>query len=185
MKQWAGKVAVVMGASSGIGRAIAIELLKSGMRVAVCARRFESIEDLGKAAGYANAFFAKKVDLRDDREIEHFFADIKQRWGGAHVLINNAGLGYEGVLASQSADQWREMLEVNVVALSLCTQQALAQMAEHGEESHIIHLGSMSGHRVPAKSNGMYAASKFAVRDRKSTRLNSSHSSVSRMPSSA
>ncbi len=164
MDQWKDKIAVVTGASSGIGRAVALGLLRSGMRVAVCARRAEKIETIGKEAGCPERFFPKRADLRHDEELKLFFADVMNHWGPIHVLINNAGLGYAGALDSQPVHQWREMLELNVVALSHCTQLALSQMSEHGEESHIIHLGSMSGHRVPAGSNGMYAASKFAVR---------------------
>ena len=164
MDQWKDKVAVVTGASSGIGRAVAFALLEQGMRVAVCARRLEKIEAIGEEAGHPERFFAKRVDLRNEGEVHSFFADVKNHWQPVHVLINNAGLGYAGTLDSQPVSEWREMLELNVITLSLCTQVALTQMSEHGEDSFIVHLGSMSGHRVPAKSNGMYAASKYAVR---------------------
>ncbi len=163
-QRWGGRVAVVTGASSGIGRAITLSLLKAGMRVAVCARRLEAIEGLGAEAGAPEAFFAHRADLRAEDEIAGFFQAVRERWQGVHVLVNNAGLGFAGELASQDSDQWREMLEVNVLALCICTQQALAQMNEHNEESHIIHIGSMGGHRVPPGSNGVYCATKFAVR---------------------
>jgi len=164
IQRWRGHVAVVTGASSGIGRVITLGLLKAGMRVAVCARRLEAIEGLGEEAGMPDAFLACRVDLRVASEIVKFFDTVGKRWQGVHVLVNNAGLGFAGDLASQDPGQWREMLEVNVLALCICTQQALAQMKEHSEESHIIHIGSMSGHRVPPGANGVYSATKFAVR---------------------
>ena len=164
IQRWRGRVAVVTGASSGIGRAITLELLKAGMQVAACARRLEAIEGLGKEAGRPDAFWACRVDLRVESDIVGFFDTVRKRWQGAHVLVNNAGLGFAGDLASQDPGQWREMLEVNVLALCICTQQALAQMQEHHDESHIIHIGSMSGHRTPPGANGIYSATKFAVR---------------------
>jgi NADP-dependent 3-hydroxy acid dehydrogenase YdfG len=164
MDRWRSRVAVVTGASSGIGRAITLGLLKAGMRVAVCARRLEAIEGLGEEAGMPGAFLACRADLRVESEIVGLFDTVRKRWQGVHVLVNNAGLGFAGDLASQDPGQWREMLEVNVLALCICTQQALAHMKEHHDESHIIHIGSMGGHRVPPGSNGVYCATKFAVR---------------------
>ena len=110
MERWRGRVAVVTGASSGIGRAITLGLLKAGMRVAVCARRLEAIEGLGKEAGRLDAFLACRVDLRVESEIVGFFDTVRKRWQGAHVLVNNAGLGFAGDLALQDSGQWREML---------------------------------------------------------------------------
>ena len=164
MDRWRSRVAVVTGASSGIGQVVTLGLLKAGMRVAVCARRLEAIEGLGEEAGMPDAFLACRADLRIESEIVGFFDTVRKRWQGVHVLVNNAGLGFAGDLVSQDPGQWREMLEVNVLALCICTQQALAQMKEHHDESHIIHIGSMSGHRVPPGSNGVYCATKFAVR---------------------
>ncbi|MDP6551377.1 MAG: SDR family NAD(P)-dependent oxidoreductase [Arenicellales bacterium] len=164
MDRWRGRVAVVTGASSGIGRAVALDLLKAGMRVAVCARRLELIENLGFEAGVPDAFMAKAADLRVESEIGGFFDAVKSHWQGVHVLVNNAGLGFEGELSTQNPGEWRQMLDVNVLALGICTQQALSQMGGHGEEGQVINIGSMSGQRVPAGSNGMYCATKFAVR---------------------
>ena len=164
MDRWRGRVAVVTGASSGIGRAVALDLLKTGMHVAVCSRRLDLIENMGVEAGAPDAFMAKAADLRMESEIAGFFDAVKDHWQGVHVLVNNAGLGFEGNLATQDPDEWRQMLDVNVLALGICTQQALSQMGDHGEEGQIINIGSMSGHRVPAGSNGMYCATKFAVR---------------------
>ncbi len=87
----------------------------------------------------------------------------RERWGGVDVLVNNAGLGYGSSLLSGETDEWREMLEVNVLGLCLCTREAVKDMRRRGGEGHIFHLSSMAAHRVPPGSN-LYGATKFAVR---------------------
>jgi len=97
---------------------------------------------------------------------EHVFAEFtaaRERFGGVDVLVNNAGLGHAGPLAKGEVEQWREMLEVNVLGLCICTREALADMRARGGRGQIIHIGSMAGQRVPAGA-GLYAATKHAVR---------------------
>ena len=79
------------------------------------------------------------------------------------MLVNNAGLGHNAPLTSGSTDAWREMLEVNVLALCVCTREAISDMRRRGDEGHVFHVSSMSAHRVPSGS-GVYSATKFAVR---------------------
>jgi len=160
-------VAVVTGASSGIGLAIANTLADYGYDLAICARRQNRLDAIApqltkKGAGV----LSQTVDLRDEAQILSFFAAIKARWGRIDVLINNAGLGHKESLTSGSTEAWREMLEVNVLALSVCTREAITLMnAAQGNDrgGHIVHISSMSGHRVPSIT-GMYSATKFAVR---------------------
>jgi NADP-dependent 3-hydroxy acid dehydrogenase YdfG len=164
MNQWQGRVALVTGASSGIGRAVARMLAAEGMRLAVCARRDERLRDLAReieaSGGQARTF---AVDLRDERRIEAMFDAVGREWGGVDVLINNAGLGRAASLLSADSAPWREMLEVNVLALCVCTREAVRQMRARGDEGHVVHLSSLAAHRVPPQS-GVYAATKFAVR---------------------
>jgi NADP-dependent 3-hydroxy acid dehydrogenase YdfG len=154
--RWAGRVALVTGASSGIGRAIALDLLDAGMNVAAWARRVERLQDLPGA-------LAQRVDLRDEAQILAGFARIREEWGGVDVLVNNAGLGRSAPLLSGASDDWREMLDVNVLGLCICTREAIHDMRARGDDGHVIHISSMAGHRVP-KGSGVYAASKHAVR---------------------
>ena len=156
MERWTGKVALVTGASAGIGRAVAERLVAEGMTVAGCARRLERLQQIPGLVPYA-------VDLRKESQILEMFADIKTRHGGVDVLINNAGLGHHAPLLRGDTSAWREMLEVNVLALCVCTREAVAQMRSGGGEGHIIHISSMAGHRVPGGS-GVYSATKYAVR---------------------
>lgn len=161
---WSGRVALVTGASSGIGRAVARRLAREGMRVYACARRAERLADLEKdAEECAGSLVGLPADLRDEAQIEGLFREIRARDGGVAVLVNNAGLGYRSPLMDGSTADWREMLEVNVLALCICTREAVADMRRQGDVGHVVHISSMSAHRVP-EGSGVYAATKHAVR---------------------
>ncbi len=164
MEQWRDKTALVTGASAGIGQAIARALARDGMRVALVARRFERLEKLAaeieSAGGLAFPFAA---DLRDDKQIVSAFEAVREKWGGVDVLVNSAGLGRLAPLMSGETEDYREMLEVNVLALAVATREAIQDMSKRGVPGQIIHISSLSAYRVQADS-GMYAASKHAVR---------------------
>jgi NADP-dependent 3-hydroxy acid dehydrogenase YdfG len=91
------------------------------------------------------------------------FGAIREKFGGVDVLVNNAGLGHDAPLTSGATDEWREMLELNVLALCICTREAIADMRRRGDDGHVVHVSSLAAHRVPPGS-GVYAATKFAVR---------------------
>jgi 17beta-estradiol 17-dehydrogenase / 3beta-hydroxysteroid 3-dehydrogenase len=155
---------MITGASSGIGRAIALRLAQLGYRLALCARREDRLAALQQdfqASG--TEVLVQAVDLRQEADILAFFETVRQRWGGVDVLVNNAGLGHKQSLMEGDTEAWREMLEVNVLALCICTREASRDMRAKGGHGHILHISSMSGHRVPGGS-GMYSATKFAVR---------------------
>lgn len=157
-------VVLVTGASSGIGEAITRRLATEGYRLVICARRQERLDQLAAELRSTSAqVLAQQVDLREEDDILRLFECIRNTWGGVDVLINNAGLGHRESLMTGRTEAWREMLEVNVLALCICTREAVRDMRERSNAGHIIHISSMSGHRVPA-SGGVYAASKFAVR---------------------
>jgi len=162
LESWQNKVALVTGASSGIGRAVALKLAQAGMRVVGCARRLEALQELQNDLGGDN-FLPIKADLRDESSILAMFDEIRSTWGGVDVLINNAGLGHKTALMDGDTKEWREMLDVNVLALCICTREAIADMRNRGDEGHVIHISSMSAHRVP-NGSGVYSATKFAVR---------------------
>jgi NADP-dependent 3-hydroxy acid dehydrogenase YdfG len=158
------KIAMVTGASSGIGRAIALKLAQEGYSLALCARRLQRLEDLQSQLKSLGAeVLIRAVDLRQEPDILDFFNTVRQRWGGVDVLINNAGLGHKQSLLDGETEAWRDMLEVNVLALCICTREALQDMRRRGSQGHVVHVSSMSGHRVPGGS-GVYSATKFAVR---------------------
>lgn len=155
---------MVTGASSGIGRAIAHRLAESGYRLALCARREDRLQALqNELQAKGVEVLIQKVDLRQEADILAFFQKVRDTWGGVDVLVNNAGLGHRQSLLEGETEAWREMLEVNVLALSICTREASRDMRAKGGVGHIVHLSSMSAYRVP-EGSGMYSATKFAVR---------------------
>jgi len=164
LKRWQGKVALVTGASSGIGASTLQRLFDAGLFVVGAARRQERINALLKDKDpEGKRHLALGVDLRDVNEIRKMFKTIEAQTGGVDVLVNSAGLGHDAPLLSGDADYWREMLDVNVLALCVCTQEAINHMRKRGDDGHVIHVSSMSAHRVPG-SSGVYSATKFAVR---------------------
>ncbi|MBL91676.1 MAG: short-chain dehydrogenase [Myxococcales bacterium] len=164
LTRWQGKVALVTGASSGIGAATLQRLFDEGLFVVGAARRQERIAALLKDKDpEGKQHMALGVDLRDVNDIQKMFETVRQQMGGIDVLINCAGLGHDAPLLSGDAEHWREMLDVNVLALCICTQEGIKDMRERGDKGHVIHVSSMSGHRVPG-SSGVYSATKFAVR---------------------
>lgn len=163
LSSWRDRVALVTGASSGIGRAVAESLARAGMRVAACARRAERLEALRDHIGDAGRLLPIAADLRDESAISAMFDRVRERWGGVDVLVNNAGLGHKAPLVSGDSAHWREMLEVNVLALCICTREAVADMRRRDAAGHVIHISSMASHRVPPGS-GVYSATKYAVR---------------------
>ncbi len=161
-----GKVVLVTGASSGIGRAVAVDLAADGIKLAICARRVDRLERVAEDAQARNAateVLALPVDLRDEVDIGGMFARIRERWGGVDILVNNAGLGRHAPLLDGPTDDWREMLDVNVLALCICTREAIADMRRRDVAGHVVHVSSMAGHRTPLES-GIYSATKYAVR---------------------
>lgn len=158
MARWTNGVALVTGASEGIGAAVATRLVTEGLQVVGCARRVERLDALRSQLGAR--FVPVACDLRDPAAIAAMFAEIDDRFGRLDVLVNNAGLGHKAPLLTGDSDHWREMLEVNVLALCICTREAVARMRERG---HVIHISSLSAHRVPPGS-GVYSATKHAVK---------------------
>lgn len=165
MQRWAGRVALVTGASSGIGRAIAERLADRGLRVVAAARRMEQLQTLRDEVRQRGSgpVLPLQVDLRDEAQIVRMFEQVREHWGGVDVLVNNAGLGRHAPLTEGETERWREMLEVNVLALCICTREAVQDMKRRGGEGHVIHISSMAAHRVPHAS-GVYSATKYAVR---------------------
>lgn len=161
-RAWTGRVALVTGASSGIGEAVATTLVNMGMRVVLSARRKDRLQALAERIG--GDTMVVPADLRDDENILSLFSRIRDRWGGVDVLVNNAGLGRVAPLSSGDTESWREMLEVNVLALAICTREALRDLQARDDDGQIIHISSMSAHRVPTGTGGMYSASKHAVK---------------------
>ncbi|XP_049299590.1 farnesol dehydrogenase-like [Anopheles funestus] len=167
MDRWVGKVAVVTGASSGIGAAIAKDLAKAGMITIGLARRVERVEqlkqDLPKEA--AGRLHAMKCDVSVETDIERTFQRIRDTYGGVDVLVNNAGiLRSVNLLDVGTTADIKAVLDTNVTGLVLCSQRAYQSMVERKVDGHIVHINSIAGHSVPnfPKLN-IYPGTKHAV----------------------
>jgi len=161
-------VALVTGASAGIGASVATSLLKAGMRVVGCARREDRIEELAKQLqGEKGKLYSRRCDLQDERDIRSMFDWIEGNsdLGRIDICINNAGLSSRGSLMEGTMSDWRRMLDVNVLALCLCTQLSIKSMVRHGvDDGQIVMVSSFSGHRLtPNPDTRFYASTKFAV----------------------
>ncbi|XP_067866431.1 dehydrogenase/reductase SDR family member 11a isoform X1 [Heterodontus francisci] len=168
MERWKGRVALVTGASVGIGAAIARALVQHGMKVVGCARSVDKIEKLAaecESAGYVGTLVPYKCDVTSEEEILSMFSAIKTLHQGVDVCINNAGLAHPEPLLSGRTEFWRNMIDVNVMAMCICTREAYQSMKERNiDDGHIININSMSGHRViPSSATHFYAATKYAV----------------------
>ena len=152
MSPLSGKVALVTGASSGIGKAIASSLLERGATVFGMCRKIGRIPDGATPIS---------CDLRQPERIAHAFEILDAASPRLDILVNNAGIAHLYRLTDGDPAQWAEMWEVNVHGLAICCQQALKRFPASG--GRIVNISSLSGHRVPP-TGGFYAPSKYAVR---------------------
>ncbi|MEK6230106.1 MAG: SDR family NAD(P)-dependent oxidoreductase [Actinomycetota bacterium] len=157
-----GRVAAVTGASSGIGEATALALAGAGAAVAVGARRTDRIEALAKRiedeGGRAAAI---AVDVADEAAARSFIEQTRDQFGGLHSLVNNAGVMLLGPVEGGDLDEWRRMVDVNVLGLLYCTHAALPIMREGGG-GHIVNVSSVAG-RAAAAGAAVYNFTKFGV----------------------
>jgi NADP-dependent 3-hydroxy acid dehydrogenase YdfG len=159
MQDLTGKVAVITGASSGIGEATARLLVSEGVRVVLVARRRERIaalvEDLGDAA------VALTADVGDASAVASVFAEVEQRFGGLDLLFNNAGLGVNARFEASDPADWKRMIDVNLYGVLHCTKAAIPLM--RGRAGAMIASVSSVGGRYGTESWSVYSATKFAV----------------------
>lgn len=155
----AGRTAVVTGASSGIGAAVARRLHGLGARVALAARSRDKLEALASELG--PRAFAIELDVADEASVRAAFAAIREQAGEIDLLVNNAGFGLFETVAETSVDSLRRMMDVNYFGVALCTKEALPGMLAR-RSGHIVNVASIAGKLGTAKSAG-YAATKHAV----------------------
>jgi NAD(P)-dependent dehydrogenase (short-subunit alcohol dehydrogenase family) len=159
---WEDRVAVVTGASSGIGLATAELFAKRGARVAVFARSREPLEKL--ASGFGNRMIAVAGDAADERDIDRLFVECDARFGSCDTLVNCAGMIDPERLVKTTPDRWDRMFAVNVRSVYLACRRALPRMIER-KGGAIVNVASISGVPGPEKFPGFvsYCASKAAV----------------------
>ncbi|KAF2886866.1 hypothetical protein ILUMI_19307 [Ignelater luminosus] len=165
MERWVEKVAIVTGASSGIGAAIVEQLVEAGLKVVGLARRKERLEELSKhLEGKKGKFYAYSADISKEEDILKAFQWVKDNLGPVHILVNNAGVTRVTNLTDGNTEFWKEVLDTNVLGLCIATREAVKDMRANNVDGHIIHINSIAGHYVPAFPNtNVYAGSKYAV----------------------
>jgi NAD(P)-dependent dehydrogenase (short-subunit alcohol dehydrogenase family) len=160
-----GKVAIVTGAGTGIGKAAALALLKEGYRVALAGRRKELLEQVAKEAGEgASRALVVQTDVADRDSIVNLFAQTKQAFGRLDVLFNNAGIGAPGVnLEDLTFEQWKAVVDTNLTGSFICTQEAFKIMKDQTPRGgRIINNGSISAH-TPRPNSAPYTSTKHAI----------------------
>ncbi|XP_012279902.1 farnesol dehydrogenase-like [Orussus abietinus] len=164
MERWTGKVAVVTGASAGIGASIVRQLLDNGLVVVGLARRAEKIKDLARTPEEAKEkLHAVECDVTKEDQVVCAFSWVREHLGTVDVLVNNAGLAKETSLSDGDLEDWRAVFDVNVFGLCLCTREAVRAMRERNE-GLVVNINSFAGERVPAIPGfGVYPASKRAT----------------------
>uniref|UniRef100_A0A6M2DFS5 Putative dehydrogenase n=1 Tax=Xenopsylla cheopis TaxID=163159 RepID=A0A6M2DFS5_XENCH len=171
MDRWRGKVAVVTGASSGIGAAIAKDLVEAGLKVVGLARRLDRMEqDASKMnTSKGGSYHPKKCDVSKEAEVIEVFAWVKKTFGGVDILVNNAGIVRNNMLTSPgNSKDLRDVIDVNVMALCYCTREAFNSMKDRDVAGHIIHINSIAGHSIPSMTGApptgnIYFGSKHCV----------------------
>ncbi|VEN39822.1 unnamed protein product [Callosobruchus maculatus] len=165
MERWIGKVAVVTGASKGIGAAISERLVDEGLQVVGVARNKQLLDALVKElAGKNGKFYPLVADISKEQDILEAFDWIKNNLGAVHILVNNAGVGNPSSVLDGNVGDWLNILNVNVIGLCTATREAVKIMKEHNIDGHIIHINSMLGHFVLGIPGlEVYTASKHAV----------------------
>lgn len=156
-----GQTAIITGASSGIGLAIAKQLATVGAHVFLAGRTAEPMEETKRAieqqGGSASVMTA---DVRDPLQVEQIVATAVKQTGRLDIMVNNAGLEFPSTILDGKPEEWRAMLETNVLALLVGCQAAVMAMRECGAEGHIINISSVSAQR---RNSGVYGATKHAV----------------------
>jgi len=156
-----GKTAVVTGASSGIGRAIAERLGTAGAHVYLAGRTVAAMDDSKKRIEAAGGQATTVVtDVRDTAQVQGLVERAAEETGRLDIMVNNAGVSHPSTIIDADPAEWREMFETNVIALLAGCQAAVRAMRKTGAQGHIVNISSVAARRP---DSGVYGATKHAV----------------------
>jgi len=159
-----GKVAIVTGAGTGIGKHTTLALLKEGYSVALAGRRLELLEAVVEESGAGERALALRTDVSDPDSVAALFAKTKETFGRLDLLFNNAGTGAPPVpMEDLTLEQWQRVVDINLTGSFLCTQNAIRLMKDQDPKGgRIINNGSISAH-VPRPNSAPYTSTKHAL----------------------
>ena len=160
-----GKIAIVTGAGTGIGKAVALALLREGYRVVLAGRRKEPLDQVVVEAGAGSGTaLAVPTDVSDAASVRALFARTRDAFGRLDLLFNNAGINAPGIpLEDLSVEQWKGVVDINLTGVFLCIQEAFRQMkSQDPRGGRIINNGSISAH-APRPNSAPYTATKHAI----------------------
>ncbi|XP_034238269.1 farnesol dehydrogenase-like [Thrips palmi] len=167
MERYAGRVAVVTGASSGIGARIAQDLVREGLVVVGVARRMHLVQELAVslvASGARGQLHAVEADLADGAEVRRVFKWVEDKLGGVSVLVNNAAFLSTQPMQDMEAADMQRLFATNLTAVALCCREALASMRRHGlKNGHVVNINSVTGHTVIRDVHGVPSVSAYAA----------------------
>lgn len=169
MEKWTGKIAVVTGASSGIGKSISLALARAGLKVFGLARRRERLDEVQtEAADFPGSFVGIQCDISNTKSIEEAFITIRGKVDKIHILINNAGSGLNATVldASKTHQDFLDIFNVIFMGTVVCTREAFNSMKTHKEPRYIINMNSIAGHSTPNPlllPSNVYPAATHAV----------------------
>lgn len=156
------RVALVTGASSGIGEVTALALAEQGIRVAIAARRKDRLENLVKRISQVGGqALALAADVTDEQQVQEMVRRTQEEWGRIDILVNNAGLMLLGPIAGANTEDWRRMVSTNLLGLLYATHAVLPLMQAQ-RSGHIVNISSVAG-RVARAGSGVYNATKWGV----------------------
>jgi 3-oxoacyl-[acyl-carrier protein] reductase len=162
MPRLKGKVAIVTGSSSGIGKAIALRFGQEGAKVVVAARRLQLCEQtVSQIREQSGEALAIQTDIADERQVERLMADTVERYGRIDILINNAGIGGGSRLIDTSTETFDQVMNVNVRGTFFCCRAGFRQMKRQGG-GLIINMSSVAGLQAWS-GTGTYSASKHGI----------------------
>ncbi len=169
MEKWKGKVAIVSGASAGIGKAIVKDFAKAGIHVIALARRNEKIEEFVQELGETpGKIYARKCDVSDMQSVKETFQWIEQKFGSINILINNAAILYNGSILDPGDDameQLNAVMNTNFTGAVQCSREGIRLMEKSCDYGLVINVNSIAGNYVPfGMGTNVYAASKHALR---------------------
>jgi len=156
------KVAIITGASGGIGRATALALSKAGAKVAIGARRTDKLEELeNEIKQNGGEVISQKLDVTKKSECDSFADAVLQKWSSIDILVNNAGLMPLSFVKNLKVDEWDQMIDVNIRGVLYCTAAVISHMREK-KSGHIVNISSVAG-RIVFPAGSVYCATKHAV----------------------